>query len=142
MPDMKGPIAYALSYPERLPDVSPRLDLASIGTLTFEDPDLERFPCLGFAFEALKAGGSMPAVVSAANEVAVKHFLEERIGYGDIAAVIRRTMEAHTRGGSSRPWRTRSRRTSGRGRKRKRSLRKCTCTASSRGIAGHKRNAE
>jgi 1-deoxy-D-xylulose-5-phosphate reductoisomerase len=96
MPDMKGPIAYALSYPERLPDISPRLDLASIGTLTFEDPDLGRFPCLGFAFEALKAGGSMPAVVSAANEVAVKYFLEERIGYGDIAAVIRRTMEAHT----------------------------------------------
>jgi 1-deoxy-D-xylulose-5-phosphate reductoisomerase len=95
MPDMKGPIAYALSYPERLPDVSPRLDLASVGTLTFEEPDLDRFPCLGFAFEALKAGGSMPAVLSAANEVAVRHFLEERIGYGDISRVIRKTMDAH-----------------------------------------------
>jgi 1-deoxy-D-xylulose-5-phosphate reductoisomerase len=95
MPDMKGPIAYALSYPERLPDVSPRLDLASVGTLTFEEPDLERFPCLGYAFEALKSGGSMPAVVSAANEVAVKHFLNERIGFGDIALVIRQAMDAH-----------------------------------------------
>jgi 1-deoxy-D-xylulose-5-phosphate reductoisomerase len=95
MPDMKGPIAYALSYPERLPDVSPRLDLASVGTLTFEEPDLERFPCLGYAFEALKAGGSMPAVVSAANEVAVKHFLNQRIGFSDIAMVIRQAMDAH-----------------------------------------------
>jgi 1-deoxy-D-xylulose-5-phosphate reductoisomerase len=95
MPDMKGPIAYALSYPERLPDVSPRLDLASVGTLTFEEPDMERFPCLGFAFEALKAGGSMPAVVSAANEVAVKHFLNERIGYSDVPRVIRHAMDAH-----------------------------------------------
>jgi 1-deoxy-D-xylulose-5-phosphate reductoisomerase len=59
MPDMKGPIAYALSYPERLGDVSPVLDLAAIGTLTFEKPDLERFPCLAYAYEALEAGGSM-----------------------------------------------------------------------------------
>ncbi len=96
MPDMKGPIAYALSWPDRLPDVSPRLDLASVRTLTFEEPDLDRFPCLGFAFEALKAGGSMPAVLSASNEVAVKHFLDERIGYGDVSRVIRRTMDAHS----------------------------------------------
>ncbi len=95
MPDMKGPIAYALSYPERLPDVSPQLDLASVGTLTFEEPDLDRFPCLAYAFDALNAGGSMPAVLSAANEVAVKYFLEEEIGYGDIARVIRATMDSH-----------------------------------------------
>jgi 1-deoxy-D-xylulose-5-phosphate reductoisomerase len=95
MPDMKGPIAYALSYPGRLPDVSPRLDLASLGTLTFEEPDLERFPCLAYAYDALRAGGSMPAVLSAANEVAVRYFLEEKIEYGDIARVIRKTMEAH-----------------------------------------------
>jgi 1-deoxy-D-xylulose-5-phosphate reductoisomerase len=95
MPDMKGPIAYALSYPERLADVSPALDLASIGTLTFEEPDLERFPCLGYAFDALKAGGTMPAVLSAANEVAVKYFLAEKIGYGAIARVIRATMASH-----------------------------------------------
>jgi 1-deoxy-D-xylulose-5-phosphate reductoisomerase len=96
MPDMKGPIAYALSYPERLSDVSPTLDLAQVGTLTFGEPDLDRFPCLAYAFDALKAGGSMTAVLSAANEVAVKYFLEEKIGYTDIARVIRTTMDAHT----------------------------------------------
>jgi len=96
MPDMKGPIAYALSYPDRLPDVSPPLDLAKLGTLTFHAPDQELFPCLGYAFDAIRAGGSMPAVLSAANEVAVQHFLEERIGYLDIPVVIKRTMDAHT----------------------------------------------
>jgi 1-deoxy-D-xylulose-5-phosphate reductoisomerase len=95
MPDMKGPIAYALSYPERLSDVSPALDLAKVGTLTFEEPDLDRFPCLAHAFDALNTGGSMPAVLSAANEVAVKYFLEEKIGYADIVRVIRTTMDAH-----------------------------------------------
>jgi 1-deoxy-D-xylulose-5-phosphate reductoisomerase len=95
MPDMKGPIAYALSYPERLPDVSPGLDLASIATLTFEKADRERFPCLGFAYDALKAGGSMPAVLSAANEVAVRYFLEEKIGFLDIPRILKSTMEAH-----------------------------------------------
>ncbi len=96
MPDMKGPIAYALSFPHRLPDVAPGLDLASVATLTFKEPDRELFPCLGFAYDALRAGGSMPAVLSAANEIAVKHFLDEKIGYGDIARVIKRTMAAHT----------------------------------------------
>jgi 1-deoxy-D-xylulose-5-phosphate reductoisomerase len=95
MPDMKGPIAYALSYPERLSDVSPALDLAQVGTLSFGEPDLDRFPCLAYAFDALKAGGSMTAVLSAANEVAVKYFLEEKIGYTDIARVIRSAMDAH-----------------------------------------------
>jgi 1-deoxy-D-xylulose-5-phosphate reductoisomerase len=95
MPDMKGPIAYALSFPDRLPDVSPGLDLAAIASLTFREPDLELFPCLGYAYDAIRAGGSMPAVLSAANEVAVKHFLEERIRYTDIAKVIRATMDAH-----------------------------------------------
>ena len=92
MPDMRGPIAYALSYPERLEGVSPELDLARIGTLTFEEPDTERFPCLAHAFDALRAGGSMPAVLSAANEVAVKYFLDEKICYGDIAGVIKTAM--------------------------------------------------
>ncbi len=96
MPDMKGPIAYALSYPERLEDASPALDLAQVGTLTFEEPDMDRFPCLAYAYDALKAGGSMPAVLSAANEVAVRYFLDERIGYNDIARVIKETMDAHT----------------------------------------------
>jgi 1-deoxy-D-xylulose-5-phosphate reductoisomerase len=96
MPDMRGPIAYALSYPDRLSDASPSLDLAKVGPLTFEEPDMDRFPCLAYAFDALKAGGSMPAVLSAANEVAVKYFLEEKIGYADIARVIRSTMDAHS----------------------------------------------
>ncbi len=96
MPDMKGPIAYALSYPERLPDVSPALNLASVGTLTFEEPDMERFPCLALAYDSFTAGGTMPAVLSAANEIAVRYFLEEKIGYNDIARVIKATMESHT----------------------------------------------
>jgi 1-deoxy-D-xylulose-5-phosphate reductoisomerase len=96
MPDMKGPIAYALSYPDRLPDVSPGLDLASIVTLTFQEPDRDLFPCLGYAYDALKAGGSMPAVLSAANEVAVRYFLEEKIGFLDIPRVLKFVMEAHT----------------------------------------------
>jgi len=96
IPDMKGPIAYALSYPERLKDVSPALDLASVGTLTFEEPDTDRFPCLAYAYKSLETGGSMPAVLSAANEVAVKFFLDEKIGYTDVARVIKTTMDAHT----------------------------------------------
>ena len=95
MPDMRGPIAYALSYPERLDGVSPALDLARVGTLTFEEPDYDRFPCPAYAFDALKAGGSMPAVLSAANETAVSHFLAERIAFRDIARVIRGVMDAH-----------------------------------------------
>ena len=95
MPDMKGPIAYALSYPERLPDVSPQLNLASVGMLTFEEPDMDRFPCLAYAYDSFKAGGTMPAVLSAANEVAVKHFLAEKIDYQDIARVIKMTMDSH-----------------------------------------------
>jgi 1-deoxy-D-xylulose-5-phosphate reductoisomerase len=95
MPDMKGPIAYALSYPERLDGVSPALDLAAVGTLTFDQPDTDRFPCLAYAYDALKTGGTMPAVLSAANEVAVKHFLGGTIGFMDIPRVIRAAMEAH-----------------------------------------------
>jgi len=95
-PDMKGPIAYALSYPERLEGVSPALDLASVGKLTFEEPDTDRFPCLAYAYKSIEAGGSMPAVLSAANEVAVKYFLDEKIGYAGIARTIKTTMDAHT----------------------------------------------
>jgi 1-deoxy-D-xylulose-5-phosphate reductoisomerase len=96
MPDMKGPIAYALSYPDRLAGVSPALDLTAIGTLTFEEPDTGRFPCLAYAYEALSAGGSMPAVLSAANEVAVMYFLKDEIKFTDIPRVIHETMGAHT----------------------------------------------
>ncbi len=96
MPDMKGPIAYALSYPDRLAGVSPALDLTAIGTLTFAEPDTGCFPCLAYAYEALSAGGSMPAVLSAANETAVTYFLKNEIKFTDIPRVIHETMDAHT----------------------------------------------
>ena len=72
-----------------------RLIWRQVGTLTFEEPDTDRFPCLSYAFDALDAGGTMPAVVSAANEVAVKYFLDQKIGYGDISRVIKSAMDAH-----------------------------------------------
>src|SRR6185369_14669453 len=87
--DMKHPIQYALTYPERRSGCLPSLDLAAIGSLTFEQPDVERFPCLGLAFEALRASGTMPAVLNAANETAVAAFLDGKIGFGDIARVDR-----------------------------------------------------
>lgn len=93
IPDMRTPIAYALSYPERLPlDLSP-LDLCRLGQLTFESPDLERFPCLKLAYTALASGGVAPAVLNAANELAVDAFLAERIGFLDIARIIEQTLD-------------------------------------------------
>ncbi|MBM4122620.1 MAG: 1-deoxy-D-xylulose-5-phosphate reductoisomerase [Nitrospira sp.] len=94
-PDMRTPISYAMKYPERLPLDQPSLDLAGIGKLTFFPPDHERFPCLGFGYQALRIGGTMPATLNAANEVAVAAYLQEGIGFLDIAEVIRATMEAH-----------------------------------------------
>lgn len=94
-PDMKGAIAYALSYPERLPLAAPALDLAGIGALTFQAPDMVRFPCLGLAFEAGRRGGSLPAVMNAANEVAVQAFLAERLSFDAIPRVIDRTLQRH-----------------------------------------------
>jgi 1-deoxy-D-xylulose-5-phosphate reductoisomerase len=96
LPDMRTPIAYALNYPERVPLDLPSLNLAEIGTLTFFPPDHERFPCLGFGYEALRIGGTMPAALNAANEVAVQAFLDRAIGFLAIAETIRRTMQAHT----------------------------------------------
>ncbi|TSA00831.1 MAG: 1-deoxy-D-xylulose-5-phosphate reductoisomerase [Nitrospiraceae bacterium] len=96
LPDMRTPIAYAMNYPERVPLDLPSLNLARIGTLTFFDPDHDKFPCLGFGYEALRTGGTMPAVLNAANEVAVQAFLDRRIGFLGIAETIRRTMDAHT----------------------------------------------
>jgi 1-deoxy-D-xylulose-5-phosphate reductoisomerase len=87
-PDMRTPIAYALAWPERMKWPAPRLDLAQIGALTFEAPDLERFPALGLARGALVAGGAAPAILNAANEVAVGAFLANRIGFLDIARVV------------------------------------------------------
>jgi 1-deoxy-D-xylulose-5-phosphate reductoisomerase len=95
LPDMRTPIAYAMNYPERVPLDLPSLNLARIGTLTFFDPDHDKFPCLGLGYEALRTGGTMPAVLNAANEVAVQAFLDRRIGFLGIAGTIRRTMDAH-----------------------------------------------
>ncbi len=96
IPDMKTPIAYALSYPGRLPLDLPPLDLCALKTLTFEEPDQEKFPCLALAYQAAQTGGTAPAVLNAANEVAVEAFLSGRIGFLDIATVIRRVLDRHS----------------------------------------------
>jgi 1-deoxy-D-xylulose-5-phosphate reductoisomerase len=96
IPDMKGAIAYALSYPERLPLNQPLPDFSDEQGLTFQKPDLKKFPCLALAFEACKIGKTMPAVLNAANEVAVNAFLNEEISFNDIARIVRWTMDAHT----------------------------------------------
>ena len=95
VPDMKGPISYALFYPGRCPGGLARLDLLKVGTLEFLPPDFERFPCLRLACEAGRTGGTMPAVMNAANEVAVSAFIEGKIGFMDIPAVIGQTMTQH-----------------------------------------------
>lgn len=94
-PDMKAPIAYALSYPERIATGVKPLDLTTFSGLTFQKPDLVKFPCLGLAYRAINAGESMPAVMNAANEIAVETFLAGGIGFIQIAEVIERTMNAH-----------------------------------------------
>jgi 1-deoxy-D-xylulose-5-phosphate reductoisomerase len=93
-PDMRVPISYALHYPERADVPVQALDLARLGRLTFEAPDLEAFPCLRLAREAAAAGGTAPCVLNAANEVAVAAFLEERLPFTGIADVIERALEA------------------------------------------------
>ena len=96
LPDMRTPISYAMRYPERLPLDLPSLDLTEIGTLTFCKPDHDRFPCLALGYESLKIGGTMPAAMNAANEVAVEAFLQGGIRFTDISDIIRSTMLAHT----------------------------------------------
>ncbi len=93
-PDMRIPIQYALTYPERWATPIKSLDLARLGSLTFEEPDLERFPLLGWAYEALEAGGNRPCLLNAANEEAVHAFLREEIGFMDIARVVQEVLEA------------------------------------------------
>ncbi|HEV8675599.1 MAG TPA: 1-deoxy-D-xylulose-5-phosphate reductoisomerase [Methylomirabilota bacterium] len=95
MPDMGIPILYALSHPRRLPCPAPALDLVKVGALTFEAPDVLRFPCLRLAREAGQAGGAAPVVLNAANEVAVTAFLDGRCGFMDIPHVIAEALEAH-----------------------------------------------
>ena len=96
-PDMKVPIAHCLGYPDRVATVARRLDLATIGSLTFEKPDLERFPALRVAMSALEQGGAMPTVLNAANEVAVAAFLDRKISFMDIARLVEVCCEAAAR---------------------------------------------
>jgi 1-deoxy-D-xylulose-5-phosphate reductoisomerase len=94
--DMRLPIQYALSYPERLEDHLPHLDLANLTALHFEKPDRKRFPCLDLGYTASKIGGTMPAVLNAANEVAVEAFLAGKIGFLGIPKIIEKTMRSHS----------------------------------------------
>ena len=96
LPDMRTPISYAMRYPERLPLDLPSLDLTEVGKLTFCKPDHDRFPCLQLGYESLRIGGTMPAAMNAANEVAVEAFLQHGIRFLEIAEVIRQTMDAHS----------------------------------------------
>jgi 1-deoxy-D-xylulose-5-phosphate reductoisomerase len=96
IPDMKLPIRYALFFPERPPAPFQRLDIASLSQLTFHEPDSERFRCLPLAYRALNLGGTAPAVLNAANEVAVQLFLDRRISFPAIADIIEGELDAHT----------------------------------------------
>ena len=97
VPDMRLPIQCALTYPERVPGTAvPRLDLRRIGTLNFGTPDMRRYPCLSLALEAGRNGGAFPAVLCAADEIAVQHFLAGHLGFTDIAHVIEGALAAHT----------------------------------------------
>ncbi|MBX3244092.1 MAG: 1-deoxy-D-xylulose-5-phosphate reductoisomerase [Acidobacteria bacterium] len=94
--DMKHPIQYALTWPDRKPNILEPLNIGSLSQLTFEEPDLERFPCLGLAFQALRSGGTMPAVLNAANEIAVQAFLDSKIRLNEIAEINAAVMNEHT----------------------------------------------
>jgi 1-deoxy-D-xylulose-5-phosphate reductoisomerase len=93
--DMRLPIQYACSYPERWEAALPSLDIARAGRLEFSSPPLDRFPCLGLAYEALRAGGTLPVVLNAANEIAVELFMASKLGFMAIPRVIKRTMDTH-----------------------------------------------
>ncbi len=97
-PDMRTPIASTLAWPERIPAPSPRLNLGEVGTLTFESPDNQRFPAISLARQCLQSGGGAPTILNAANEVAVRGFLDRRIGFLDIVAIVERTVEELSRG--------------------------------------------
>lgn len=96
IPDMKIPIQYALTYPERALSKFVRIDFPKLKEMTFFEPDLDRFQCLQLAFDALHTGGTMPAALNAANEIAVERFLDGKISFLQIPETIRRTMEQHT----------------------------------------------
>jgi len=92
--DMRIPIQYALTYPERRPCPAARLTLEELSSLTFEAVDRQKFPCLDLAYEAVRAGGSWPTVLNAANEVAVQWFLDHRVGFDEISTIIRKALDA------------------------------------------------
>ena len=94
-PDMRVPIAHALGWPERVASGASSLDLVQIGRLSFEAPDLERFSCLKLAMDAARTGGTAPAVLNAANEVAVAAFLARRLNFAGIAGVIESVLQQH-----------------------------------------------
>ena len=96
LPDMRTPISYAMRYPDRLPLDLPSLDLTEIGSLTFCKPDHDRFPCLRLGYESLRTGGTLPAAMNAANEIAVDAFLNGGIRFTDISDIIQSTMQAHS----------------------------------------------
>jgi len=100
-PDMRTPIAHALAYPERIASGVAQLDLTQWAALAFHKPDMERFPCLALAYDALIAGGTAPALLNAANEIAVQAFLDRRMGFRDIDRVVRRTMDAVPHGAAT-----------------------------------------
>jgi len=93
--DMRVPISYALSFPQRLPLSLPRLDLFRKGGLTFMAPDLERYPCLRLAYQSIETGETLPAILNAANEISVNAFIDGTIRFTDIPILIRRVMEEH-----------------------------------------------
>ena len=93
VPDMRLPIQYAFSYPKRLTLNGDRLDLFKMQSLTFEEPDTKRFPCLALAYEALRQGGNMPCIVNAANEIVNRAFIEDKIPYTRISEIIEKTMQ-------------------------------------------------
>ncbi len=95
VPDMKIPIQYALTYPDHRPADWPRLDLAAVGELTFEQPDLEKFPCIALAYDALRRGGSAPAALNLANDLAVQAFLDDQLAFATIPRVLERVLGEH-----------------------------------------------
>lgn len=95
VPDMKLPILYAFTYPERLPSMTAPINFLELGGLTFEEPDTSLFPSLSLAYKAIKIGGTMPAVLNAANEVAVQRFLEESISFMELPLIVEKAMKFH-----------------------------------------------
>ena len=102
-PDMRTPIAYSLGWPDRIQAPTKRLDLAELGRLTFEKPDLRRFPALGLAIGAMKSGNGATTILNAANEISVECFLSGQIRFPDIAKIVENVMDRLARDGTGEP---------------------------------------